>query len=171
MTVVDMIVAQKMILMSIGLAAAPLLAAGVLSLVARLRRSAAKRARARLRAEARAAARQALIDAQAAENAALAESASLALAPDSSPPTDAAAPAVVAQDAPDQPAQEEGEQAASGSPEIQNILSSVFVDDEASNRLEALLAELPEVDASQLVTMSAQIAQQMRAHNGPDTQS
>jgi hypothetical protein len=169
MTVIDLIVEQKMILMSIGLAAAPLLLAGLLILVGRLRRSAARRARQKAIAAARAAARQALIDAQVAEIAA-AQAAELAAA--AAPLVQSAgSPAAAAQDAQEETAQEESEQAAAAPPEIQNILSSVFADDEVSNRYEALLAELPEVDASQLVTMSAQIAQQMRAHHAPDAQS
>ncbi|MBI5958733.1 MAG: hypothetical protein HY866_08360 [Chloroflexi bacterium] len=169
MTLVDLILSHKLILLSIGFAAAPLFAALTLSLVAQLKRNAAKRAR----AAARMAARKALLAAaQVAQVTAQVQADSVSSTADQSKVSTAPAnPARSPQPAQEQPAEATTEQATAESPEIQNILSSVFVDDEASNHLETLVAELQEVDASLLVTMSAQIAHQIRSGGTPDAQS
>ncbi len=167
MTVIDIILGHQLILLSLIFAVVPLLAAMTLSLVARLKRNAAKRAR----AAARVAARKALIAAQEAELLAQADHMPETVTVHDAPAA-AATPIAGEQDSQDQPVAEEGsEQGAPESPELQNILSSVFVDDEASAHLETLASELPEVEASLLVTMSAQISQQMRAQHAPDAQS
>jgi hypothetical protein len=176
MTIVELIVSKKLIVLSIGLAIAPLLAAITLIVMTRLQRNAARRAHVR---RAQAAARRAIIaSAQQQANADPEPAAPLQTTQSTTPAgvqsTDrpARTSPVQPEQPQEQPPEEDtaSEQAAPESPEMQDILSSVFADDEASTHYEALLEGLDDVDASELATMCTEIAHQMRAGSAPAAQ-
>jgi hypothetical protein len=175
MTLVELIVSKKLILLSIGLAIAPLLAAVTLIVVSRLKQNAARRARVR---RAQAAARQAVI-ASAQQQANASPEPAAPLQAQSTTPAGVQSTDRPARTSPVPPEQSQeqppeadnaSEQAAPESPEMQDILSSVFADDEDSAHYEALLEGLDDIDVSELATMCNEIAHQMRAGSAPAAQ-
>ncbi|HVO68779.1 MAG TPA: hypothetical protein VMT24_01965 [Aggregatilineaceae bacterium] len=168
MTLVELIVSKKLILLSIGLAFAPLLAAVTLIVVSRLKQNAARRARVK---RAQAATRQAVMASVQQQAQASAEPAAPVQAQSTTPagvqstdrpPKTSPVPPEQPQE---QPPEEDNtsEQAAPESPEMQDILSSVFAEDEVSTRYEALLERLDNIDVSELATRCNEVAHQMHA--------
>jgi type II secretory pathway pseudopilin PulG len=171
-SLVEMILDQKLILLSIGLAIAPLLAAATLIVVSRMRKNADRRARAK---RAQAAARQAVI--ASAQQAAASPAPDASVRVESKPPVAIQSSAVPVKTGPvqpeqpqEQPSEDATEQAVPESPEMQDILSSVFAEDDVSTHYGALLEGLDEVDTSELVTLCNQIAHCMRAGSAPAAQ-
>jgi hypothetical protein len=157
MSLFEIIFSQKIILISIVIALLPLLAAIALALIARLQQFNAERKARRRRARAR----------QMSER--------LADVPTDAPkkleavaqPQAPAKPALTRQTA---EASEQGEQAGgqastenTPSSAMQDILSSVFVDDESSSQYEVLLEGAEEISASQLLTLCNQIAEKLHS--------
>jgi len=177
----EMLLGQKMILISIMFALVPLLAAAVLVVIARIRQRAAQRRLKQARiARRRLALAEAARAAQAAEpqsatppiNGQPVAGASSAPAAIPVPPTSAtagaAAPvaktatkgaAVVQEQKPpeEQPATS-SEQNKPANSAMQDILSSVFGDEEGSGRSEALLQNLDEVNITDLAVLCQDIA-------------
>lgn len=152
MSLIEMMLANREIMLAAGLALGPLVIAIVLWLVLRLRSA---RARRRFLAAQR---RQAALEAHAGLPIVAEE-------PDEERVGEAAPrPAVSllsaageAAEGGDGPSPSDDEVA----PAMQNILSAVFADEEQANPYEALLAELGEVDGAEIVALCDQIASRL----------
>jgi hypothetical protein len=160
MSLTELLLAQKGILLSIGLAFLLLTAAVVLTVVSRLRRLSAQRAARRARLEKE----QAAVDIQAETITPIVAQAPVVKVAPTPPAPPQAAPVktavVAATPKPEsQPSQQPVPEAAA-SP-MQDILSSVFGGDEVSERYGALLKGLEPIDISNLIALSEQIAEQL----------
>ncbi len=160
MSLLDLILAQKGILLSIGLALLMLLAAAVLSIAARIRRLVRQRASARPVAQ-EAQPEEAPVEVQPQNIVEVTEIRTVQPAPDK--PVEQAAPMVQASQPVQQEEQPQPEPQDSQSSAMQDILSSVFSDEEADARRGTLLNGLERVDISHLLALCNQVAAQLRA--------
>jgi hypothetical protein len=168
-SLVDLILAQKGILLSAGIAVLLLVTAIVLTIAGRIRRSLAQSAR---RARQAAAALEQVEDAQQPDDnpvqQGVVQGVQVAQSPQpaqsSVKPITQAAPAAGQED---QPEQQNQEGAASA---MQDILSSVFSDEESSARQEALMKGLDTVEISDLLTLTNSVADQLREYSHANPQ-
>lgn len=176
MSLIDMLLGQKIILLSAGFAVLIFFAAIMLALIPRIKRGQAKRAQERAE---RAAVKAAQMELEAEEAAAQAEKSkprrrqvqpSVVQQPTVPAPATAVPAAAIPQPGqPPKPAEAakptEQSPAAAAQPEasadIQNILSAVFQDDEALERYEVLLRGLEPVSASDLLELSRTVSDQL----------
>jgi hypothetical protein len=168
----DMLLGQKTILISVMFALVPLLAAVMLVVIARIRQGAAQRRLKRARMAKR---RLAQLEAARAEQAAASQSvaaapanakqADVAAAPVAPAATKATPSAPVAkytaggeQKPPEEQPASSTEQNKPANSAMQDILSSVFGDEEAAAQSEALLKGLDEVNISELAVLCREVA-------------
>ncbi len=177
MSLLDFILEQRLVLISIGAVLVPLMIALALWFVANLRKAAVRRARNRVREQEQRAVEMAehassLDEEQ--EYSAPVRSRSAKAAPHagverapSVPHQAKAVPAaqVIQPTAENRPAETQGNAVASG---MQDLLTSVFSDEEKSARYAVLLRGLDYVNASDLAALCTQIADGLRACQ-PDT--
>lgn len=177
MSILEVVLQQKIILITLVFALVPLLAAIALWMLPRLRRSRIQRQRRVAEAKAAAVAAAANAPERAAETlpvksalpTAASQPAQPAATPQASPSTPAGQPQPAPQQAgaaapaatptPETPAEQPGQPASSG---LTDLLS-VFDDDENSGKREALLKGLNPVDMAELAALSQQIAAEL--HN------
>lgn len=176
MSILEVVLQQKIILITLIFALVPLLAAIALWLLPRLRRSRIQRQRRAAEVKATAVAAAANAPERAAETlpvksplptAAAAHPAQSTVPPQANPSTPAGQPqpapqqtgaaAPAAPPTPETPAEQSGQPASSGL----NDLLSVFDDDENSGQREALLKGLNPVDMAELAALSQQIAAEL----------
>jgi len=183
MSLIELILAQKAILLTLVIAVMILMAGVVLSILPRIKASNAKKARQKARAAALARQRaQEQVEEETAEEsdelAAVAAEAQAEVqatppepvpapvapvvvkaAPLPVPPKPAPAPAAPA------PTPAPAASSGGGTSAMQDILSSVFVNDEAMARYEVLLRGLDNVDINDLLALCNQVADQLRTGN------
>lgn len=176
MSILEVVLQQKIILITLIFALVPLLAAIVLWLLPRLRQRRIQRQRRAAEAKAAAVAAAANVPERAAKTlpvksplptTAAANPAHPAATPQASPsapagqpqpaPQQAGAAAPAATPTPETPAEQSGQPASSGL----NDLLSVFDDDENNGQREALLKGLNPVDMAELAALSHQIAAEL----------
>ncbi|MBZ0275984.1 MAG: hypothetical protein K8I60_07565 [Anaerolineae bacterium] len=174
MSILEVVLQQKIILITLIFALVPLLAAIALWLLPRLRRSRIQRQRRAAEVKAAAVAAAANAPERAAETlpvksplptAAAAHPAQSTVPPQANPSTPAGQPAPqqtgaaapAAPPTPETPTEQSGQPASSGL----NDLLSVFDDDENSGQREALLKGLNPVDMAELAALSQQIAAEL----------
>jgi hypothetical protein len=157
MSLFDMILGQKLILLSLAVSIAPLLAAALILLVSRLKRRLAGRARSRrvLMAQQQ---RQAAVEVPG-ENVVPPQSGGQSVQPGAAPPVPLS---------PEEQPSEEQPQVEPASA-VQDILSSVFTDGDASEQYAALLQTIEDVDVTQLAAMCSQVGDQLRISRSPAT--
>ncbi|MCC7446390.1 MAG: hypothetical protein IT324_03190 [Anaerolineae bacterium] len=184
MSLIELILAQKAILLTLVIAVMILMAGVGLSILPRIKASNAKKARQKARAEALA--RQHALEQAEEEAAAEAEELAAVAAEaqaevQAAPPEPAPAPVAptVVKPAPvaaappkpapaPTPAPTPAPAASSGgsaSSAMQDILSSVFANDEAMARYEVLLRGLDNIDINDLLALCNQVADQLRTGN------
>jgi Tfp pilus assembly protein PilX len=162
MSLTDLLLAQKGILLSIGLAFLLLIAAVVLTVVSRMRRLSAQRAARRARLEKEQAARNSEIQAETVATTVV-QAPVGTVSPAPTAPAQAAPAKTIGGSGTAKPESQPGQQPVpedAASP-MQDILSSVFGGDEVSERYEALLKGLEPIDISNLIALSEQIAEQL----------
>jgi hypothetical protein len=159
MSLLDMILGQKLILLSLAVSVAPLLAAMSILLVSRLKRQQAHRQRERSRRVLMLQQQQ-----QAAAATSLPNENAVPVQPGQPPVrTDSALLAEQSSEEQLEEQQPQGEVASA----VQDILSSVFTEGEDSDRYAALLETIEEIDVSQLATMCSQVGDQLRIGQSP----
>jgi Tfp pilus assembly protein PilX len=165
----DLIFAQKGIVLTAGIALLLLLAAIALAAASRIQQAAAARARRKARRIAPENTESTLSEMP--DRVEIGQPPSVSTPQDASPQVDQARsvpvqvkPALAAQPAQESQPEQSG-QSTTGTV-MQDILSSVFTDDEASARREALLSGLDTVDASHLLALCNRVADRLRGHYG-----
>lgn len=166
MSLLDLILGQKLILLTLGLALLLIVAAFSLALVSRINRVRAERKRLAKEVEEMEteavvvdppAQRQKVVNTSAAQNVA---KPSMAVPPPT--PTPKVQPSVTLISAEQTQPSSGGEETPSA---MRDILSSVFADESNSERQMALLRDMAEVDISHLVTLCQQVSVQIRGGN------
>ncbi len=170
MSLIDMILEQRLILVSIGAVLVPLLLAVVLWLAVKFRAASVKRARRKaLRQEARAAASvsaaESQLDAAPAKlQPAQPRKAAQAVQPLASQAQAKSAPVVQTTAMTNETSSSESRDNPV-STAMQDILSTVFSDEEKMARYEVLLSGLDNVPASELAMLCDRVAEGLRAHH------
>lgn len=174
MSLIDLILGQKGILISLGLAFLLLFVALLLGATGRLRASSAKRKRRKAKQAAMVAAQVTQLDQSSQANAPITAKAHVQPISDITPtPSHTPTPSQVASTAGAVKATPVTSTVVTAPPEgqvegqlsgaMQDILSSVFVDEDAVARYEVLLRDLDNIEISDLLTLCQQVTRQLGA--------
>jgi type II secretory pathway pseudopilin PulG len=162
MSLFDLILGQKRILLSLAVSAAPLLSAALILLVSRLKQRLTRRARTR---------RSRAVQQQRQEQQ---QQAAVEVTEENVvPPQPGGQPVQPGAAQPDQPPDEETPEEqpqAEPASAVQDILSSVFTDGDDTDQYGALLESIEDIDVSQLAAMCSQVGDQLGISRSPATQ-